>query len=497
MADIRLRSCSSLFYHHLGNFCDEAGEHESAIANYQKALLLSPDEAKTHCNLGHVLMKLGDYETARTHLRRAIGFKPNYFSAHSNLLWMLSFYGENIETEYVAEAKRYGQLVMAAAKPFTQWNRSVQRPDGRIRVGFVSGDLRAHPIGYFLAGVVGKLNHEKLELIAYSMNPRDDEITERIKRGFSEWHVITELNDQAAAHKIHTDGVDILIDITGHAGNNRLPVFAWKPAPVQVGWFAYLASTGVPGIDYVLADAVAAPATVRDQFTEEIWLLPETFNCFMPPDDHPLLVVAPAPALHNGYVTFGSCQRLNKLDDSSLQLWGQVLHALPQSRLRIQNSMLDVPNIRNQFQARLVSAGIPLARCILHGAIADRADHLAAHAQVDIVLDTVRYPGTTTTCEALWMGVPTLTLAGRTLLQRVGASVMTCAGLPDWVAEGEAEYVTLAVKHASNVTRLAKLRAGLREQVAATSLFDAARFAPQLEDALIGIWQRKMACLIG
>ena len=486
-----------LFHHHLGNCFDVAGEPDNAAASYREALLHRPDEAMTHCNLGHVLLQLGDMEPAHAHMRRAIEIKPDYFSAHSNLLWMLSFYVDDMAGAYVEEARCYGRRVMDAIRPFTRWTRRAITDGSRLRVGLVSGDFRAHPVGYFLEGVLRNLNPAKLELIAYSINPRDDEMSERLKICFAQWISIAGMDDEEAAHKIHADGVDLLIDLAGHGGNNRLPVFAWKPAPVQVSWLGYLASTGVPGMDYVLADKVAAPEAIWQQFTEEIWHLPETFNCYTPLPEHPKLVVTAPPALRNGFITFGSFQRLNKLGDESLKLWGRVLQALPQARIRLQNGYMDKAKISAKLRARMASAGIPLERCILHGGIDGKENHLAAHAQVDIILDTLRYPGTTTTCEALWMGVPTLTLAGDTLLRRVGASVLTCAGLPGWIARDEEEYVALAVRHGSDIEALARLRAGLRRQVAATALFDAGRFAPQLEEALLAMWRRKTACSTG
>ena len=492
-----MRPERGMFHHSMGDFCDAAGELAEAVASYREALLYQPAEARTHCNLGHVLLKLGEFEPAGTHLRRAIAIDPGYFSAHSNLLWMLSFHADGGAAEYVAEARHYGQRVLAAARPFTNWEHSASAAGGRLRVGFVSGDFRAHPISYFLEGIVRNLNPAKLELIAYSMNPQDDAMTERIRASFAQWIPIAALSDAEAARKIHADGVDVLIDLSGHSGLNRLPLFAWKPAPLQLSWFGYLGSTGVPGMDYVLADPVAAPETVRERFTEQVWLLPETLNCYTPPPEHPVIAVAAPPALRNGYITFGSCQRLNKLSEETLLLWSKVLRTIPNARLRLQNGQLDSPEGRARLQQRLANAGIDLERCILLGAIDGKENHLAAHAQVDIVLDTPHYPGTTTTCEALWMGVPTLTLAGNTLLTRVGASVLTCAGLSQWVAKTEEEYVALAVQHASDLEGLAQIRAGLRQQVAATALFDAGQFAPQLEAALFAMWERRAACSTG
>ena len=424
---------------------------------------------------------------------------PDDLAALSGYLWQLSFCADNYVGEYLAEAKHYGASVRSKALPYTHWKAKpgeIAMTDAffdrsRLRVGFVSGDIKTHAVGYFLEGVVLNLNPAKVELIAYSMNPNDDGLTERIRPGFAEWTTIVGMSDEEAARKIHEDGIDILIDLSGHSGLNRLPVFAWKPAPIQVSWLGYLASTGVPGIDYVLADRIAVPEENRWQFTEQVWYLPETFNCFTPPPDNIKLKVEPAPVLRQGYITFGSYQRMNKLSGETLALWGRIFKALPTARLCLRNGFMKTANIHELLLQRLDSAGIARHRVTLAHGIESHEDHLATYAQVDIVLDTCAYPGVTTTCEALWMGVPTVTLAGETMLGRIGASLLTGVGLSGWVAQSEEEYVELAVRHASDVEGLARLRAELRERVRQTPLFDAGRFAPQLEDALLGMWQRR------
>jgi predicted O-linked N-acetylglucosamine transferase (SPINDLY family) len=280
----------------------------------------------------------------------------------------------------------------------------------------------------------------------------------------------------------------VLFDLAGHTAHNRLPVFAYKPAPVQATWLGYFATTGVAEIDYLLADATSVPPAHHEHFTETIWYLPDTRLCFTPPRDAP--EVSPLPALRQGRVTFGSFQNLAKLNDAVFALWARVLAALPGSRLRLQNKQLADAAVREQLGRRLQQAGIAAERVALHGPAA-RAAYLAAHGEVDLILDTFPFPGGTTTCEALWMGVPTLTLAGDRLIGLQGASLLAAAGLNDWIAVTPDEYVDQALAFARELPALARLRGGLRARLLASPLCDAPRFARHFEAAVRAMWQRR------
>jgi predicted O-linked N-acetylglucosamine transferase (SPINDLY family) len=347
-------------------------------------------------------------------------------------------------------------------------------------------------VGFFLESLLAHLHPLRVELYAYSNKAYADELTARIRPHFSAWREIHNLNDEQTAQLIHRDGIHILIDLSGHTAGNRLPVFAWKPAPVQVAWLGYFATTGVAEMDYLIADAAGVSASHRTQFSETVQYLPDTRLCFTPPVTE--LSVAPLPAPHNGYVTFGCFQNLSKLGDAVLAAWGRIFAALPTARLHLGSKLLHRPEIAQQLRDRLQRHGIAPDRVSLSGAVS-RAEYLAKHANIDILLDTFSYPGGTTTCEALWMGVPTVTLAGDTLLSRQGVSLLNAAGLPDWVAQNEEDYVTKAVAFASDLHNLAELRAGLREQVRNSPLFDAPHFAHNFEQALWQMWQQRVAVL--
>jgi predicted O-linked N-acetylglucosamine transferase (SPINDLY family) len=396
--------------------------------------------------------------------------------------------------ERLSEAHRYGDGLKRRVRPFTDWEIDAQRPMSRedpLRVGIVSGDLRLHPVGFFVESMLDRVDPARVQFVAYPTLPLEDELSARIKPRFAAWTSIAALDDEAAARAIRGGRIQILVDLSGHTAHNRLPVFGWKPAPVQASWLGYFATTGVAAIDYVIADRVSVPESAADQFTEAIWYLPDGRFCFTAPGEASRFDPGPLPALRSGHATFGCFQNLLKMNDAVLAAWGQILRALPRARLRVQNDAMAFETARAKLLERLNRAGIGPDRVTLAGPM-PRDAYLAAHAEVDLILDTFPYTGATTTCEALWMGVPTLTLAGDTLVSRQGASLLASAGLNDWVTEDLAAYVARAVDFASGLDRLARLRSSLREMVAASPLFDARRFAGHLEDGLQAMWQRKM-----
>jgi predicted O-linked N-acetylglucosamine transferase (SPINDLY family) len=301
------------------------------------------------------------------------------------------------------------------------------------------------------------------------------------------------VDDATAAQQIRDDGIHILIDLGGHTRFNRLATFARKPAPVQVSWLGYFATTGVPGMDYLLTDAISVPPQDLAHFTEDIVYLPETRLCFTQPAED--VNVAPLPASINGHITFGCFQNLRKINDKVLDLWARVLHAVPSSVLLIKNKQLEDPITRQNFVKQMAAAGIVRDRVIMEGQSSYR-DYLEAYADVDLMLDTFPFPGGTTTCEALWMGVPTLTLTGDRMISLQGASMLSCVGLTDWIAADSDDYVAKATAKAADTAALAQLRAGLRARMAGSALVDAVRFSRHFESALEHMWLERRERLL-
>jgi len=472
----------------LGLSFEEIGQTEPAVSCYESALKISPNDAKTYANLGTALSKLCRVKAAVANFKEALRCDPQFTEAHSNLLLVQNFLVDTTAADAFDEAKRYGELVANLATPFTQWNSSPEI-DRRLRIGFVSGDLRAHPVGYFIEGTLTALRAhaaDRLDLFAYYNHAWTDPLTDRIQPNFHTWRSIFELSANEIAEIIHDDAIDVLIDLSGHTANNRLPVFAWKPAPVQVSWLGYFATTGVTEIDYLIADPWTLPEHCDQFFTEQVWRLPETRLCFTPPSA--VVPVSPLPAIANGYVTFGCMSNLVKLNDSVVSLWSRILASLPDSRLFLMAPQLSEQSAQELVFERFLRHGITKERLHLQGPL-PRAEYLAQYRNVDIVLDTFPYTGGTTTAEALWMGVPVLTLAGNSLLANQGVGLLMNAGLPQWIAANREDYVAKAKLLAGDLPSLITLRGSLRQLVLHSPIFDAANFAVNFEAALRGMWK--------
>ena len=464
------------------------GQLDTAIASFQQALEIDPDNRDAHLGLGNVFKDLGEYGPALQSVRRALELDPHCVLAHNNLLFIHNYVAGQPPSFSFADAQCFGQVMARLARPYTDWPNTLA-PDRRLRIGLVSGDLGDHPVGYFLESVLAALSSQasdRLELFAYSNRDDQDVTSTRLAAHCKDWHSVARLSDEALAQRIREDGIDILIDLSGHTARNRLAMFARKPAPVQLTWLGYLATTGLTAIDYVIADEWTLPKEAEAHFTEKVWRLPGSYICFTPPVHESL--PGPLPAITNGYVTFGSCNNLSKMNDDVVDLWSRVLQAVPNSRLLLKSTQLHAASVRKKVIDRFGVHGIDAERLILK-ALVPRGEHLMTYCEMDIALDPFPYPGITTSVESLWMGVPVLSLAGEQFLSRQGVGLLMNAGLPDWVASDPQDYVARAARHAGDLQTLSSLRSGLRQRVLASPIFDAPRFARHFEDALRGMWR--------
>ena len=460
---------------------------DDAVESFRIASGLKPDNAKIHDNLAMALIDVGELSESLASNARVLELEPEHLHARSRSLYIANFFSKATPAAMLAEARSYGKLVADKAKPFASW-KCVFAPDKRMRVGIVSGDLRDHPVGYFVENVLKEIAGNRsvaVEVIVFSNNVIETGITQRIKSCCVEWHMVESLPDEKLAKLIWEREIDILIDLSGHTAANRLPVFAWKPAPVQATWLGYFATTGVEAIDYFIADEYGVAEGEEAFFTEKLWKLPHTRLCFTPPD---LVVnVMPPPSLQAGYVTFGCFNKLTKMTEAVVKLWARILEAVPESRLLLKANMLNSESQCRSVIERFAAHGIARERLQLQGP-SSRVDYLAAYGQVDIALDPFPFTGGTTTVEALWMGVPVLSLNGDRLLSRQSASILRNVGLDDWIAKSQDEYLAKAIGFAQNINALAPLRSASRQRLIQSPVCDAPRFAVQFEQALRAMW---------
>lgn len=473
----------------LGTVYQAMGRIQDAIAAYEAALKINPRLAVTLNSLGSAYQGRGDFELAERYYRQCLAASPADLQARSNLLMLLNYlpdadaamvFEEHLEWGRVAEA-RIPRL--KAVEPAADARR-------RLRVGYLSPDFREHSVASFIEPVLKRHDRDQFEVYCYSNLPTPDETTQRLKAAADGWRDIVTLTDAEAARLIRDDRIDILVDLSGHTANDRLAVFAAKPAPVQMTWMGYPNTTGLRAIDYRITDSIADPAGEEAHYSEELLRLDGCFLCYQPMTDAP--EVAPPPALANGHVTFGSFNNFSKINPGVLQLWAETLKQTPGSRLLLKCPALTDATLREHVSAALQALGIAAERVDLLGHTPTRQAHLALYAKVDIALDTFPYNGTTTTCEALWMGVPVLSLAGERHAGRVGASLLNAAGLTDWLAATPESFISIARSKATDVTGLARLRASLRGQLAASFLCDAAGFVRRLEEGMRQVWERRV-----
>lgn len=475
----------------LGNVLKALGRMAEAEASYRRALEIAPEFPEVHSNLGTVLDEQGRAMEAEASFRRALQAAPDDAVLHSNLLFRLSLSETESTASLFAEHCRFGEKFEAPLRALWREHSNSRDPERCLQIGFVSGDFYNHAMASFIEPVLEHMvGHERLSLHAYSNNLTEDEVSLRLRGLVRYWHEVAHLSDAALAEKVRADGIDILIDLSGHTDKHRLLSLARKPAPVQVSWMGYPGTTGLSGMDYYLTDRFLLPPGQFDQqFTEKLAYLPANAP-FLPSVDAP--PVNELPALRNGYVTFGSFNRPNKISRAVIAMWAQLLHALPTSRMVLGAMPQD-----GQYDTLIgwfADEGIARQRLSFHSRTG-MPGYLALHHQVDVCLDTFPYNGGTTTLHALWMGVPTLTLAGSTVAGRTGAGILGHVGLDKFVVRDASALVEEGLVWANRLPELAILRAELRERFAQSAIGQPALIAAGLTRTLRTMWQRWCADL--
>lgn len=518
----QLSPADAVFWLSRGMAAFESRQLDEAVESFQQAVKFNPSLPEAHEILAQARLEQHRTDEARMQLQEALRLRPNFLDAHHDLGRICS------EEGLIAEAiGHYRDALAVAHSPETQsnclfllhylpatdpvshfaahrqWSEWFEKPvcenrlphlnprdpDRPLRVGYISPDFRDHPVTCFFEPILQGHHPDTFTTYCYANVKSPDAVTERLRLRACRWRDIYGWTPEKVAQLIRQDGIDILVELAGHTTDNSLLVCARKPAPIQITWIGYPNTTGLDAIDYRLTDRFTdPPGTTEIYHSERLIRLPETFSCYRAPAESP--EVGPLPALVNGHVTFGSFNNFRKLSDPTLQLWARLLREVPTARLLIKSQGLSNPEVEARLRARFVNAGIDARRIQLHAAGLSKHQHMALYHEVDLCLDPFPYNGTTTTCDALWMGLPVVTLAGRTHVARVGLSLVSHLGFPSWAAETPDAYVAKCRHLISDLPALAALRLRLREQMRQSPLCDAPKFIIHLEAALRILWQK-------
>jgi protein O-GlcNAc transferase len=473
----------------LGVAAQRMGRPSEAVPLHQRASALIPNRSEPYINLAAALCDYGNLEQANLAHERALELEPHNWAVHSNRLLNAHFELRRSPEELFARHQAFGRaLAEWVGAPEALSNRDWD-PERRLRIGYVSPDLREHPIAYFLEPVLREHDRSQVEVYCYSDVTRRDTVSTRLERLACRTVHCAGQGDEALAARIAADRIDLLIDLAGHGLSNRLPVFARRPSPVQLAWLGYFDTTGLASIDYRLADVHSVPLGDERRFVEQIVRLPRTASCFEPP---PSPAPKAPPCIGHGRITFGCFSNPTKISRDAVAVFGRTLREVPGSRLLFKYHTFQDAGVAARFRRWFAEEGIAPERLAFQGH-APLAQYLAAFNSIDIAFDPFPYSGETTALFTLWMGVPLITRAGKTMAQRLASRVLSVLGLDAWIAAGDNDYVRIARDLASSPERLAQLRQELRPQLQASPLLDHAGFTRDLEGVYRSLWARACA----
>ena len=443
------------------------------------------EPVEVHLDEADGLTRSWRIDEAAAALDRALRAAPQNREIFSGVLLFRHYLADQDPRALFDLHRQYGRMLRNAVREPIRDHPNAADPDRPLRIGYVSRNLSRHSVGYFIEPVIARHDRDRYPVFCYYTHPHGDETTERIAGLAHVWRHVHAQNDSMLAATIRDDRIDILVDLGGHTKLNRLGVFARKPAPVQMTWLGYPDTTGLVTIDYRVSDSIADPAGVADDLhSERVLRLPPPFLCYRPPADSPPVAIR----ANEEKLVFGSFNMLAKLNEHAIDAWARILHAVPEAHVLLKSGTLEhddtAARVRESFEARRIDG----SRVDLKSWSADRVEHLAAYGDIDIALDTFPYNGTTTTCEALWMGVPVVTLAGEAHMSRVGATLLDSVGLDALVAPNVDEYVRIAVELARDHARREDLRSGMRQRLMQSPLLDHAGFVARLEQRYRDAW---------
>ena len=487
---LALDAADATIHNNLGVALQDAGELAEAIEHYRRALSLLPDYVDSANNLGNALREQGRVDEAVVVYEAVLSSHPDQVGVRSNLLLTLMCRPATTLAEVHTAARRWDEVHGMPLRPRRSWQGRPAEAGRFPRLGFVSGDFRRHAAGFLTIPALEGLAATGHAFTCYDNSLTSDVLSQRFKAAAARWRPVLGLSDADLADRIRADGIDVLVDLSGHTAQNRLLALARKPAPLQVTWAGYVATTGLSAMDYWLADRHQVPESAEPWYVEKIIRLPASYICFEPPAEAP--PVPPLPARERGFVTFGSFNFLSKITPEAIAAWSRILRRVAGSRLRLKAVGFNGAATQRLLVDRFAAHGIVPERLEFFGGT-PRAEHLAATGGVDIALDSFPYSGGLTTLETLWMGVPVIVRPGETLCSRHSAGYLASLGFTDTIAADTDHYVELAVSWAADLDRLAMVRAGLRARLLASPLCDRAGFTAALEQAFRTIWERHSA----
>jgi predicted O-linked N-acetylglucosamine transferase (SPINDLY family) len=485
---LAIKPDSPEIYNNLGNAYKGLTRYQDALGAYEKALLANPQDPDVLNNIGNIFLNTGRIDAAVSYYKKAIQINSDSAIAQSNLLLCLNcLYGIQEAEIYIAHKTwglRFEQSKSSQIRPH-QNSRDVNR---RLRVGYLSPDFRMHSVAFFIESVFSAHLRDEFQIYAYDNAVFQDDKSRRLMEQVDTWRKIAGMDDDQVVKLVRDDKIDILVDLAGHTENNRMGVFAMTAAPVQVSYLGYPNTTGLSAVNYRITDEICDPTGASESFyTEKLVRLPSCFLCYRPQPDSP--DTGALPALSGKSITFGSFNNYSKINQEMIKTWSAILRDLPRARLVLKFIQYKNAEICQAIKNKFAELGIAPERLELIAWVPSYTAHLAQYNRIDIALDTFPYNGTTTTCEALWMGVPVITVAGQGHRSRVGKSLLTTLGLEQLVAESVDDYVAKAVALAGNLASLAELRATLRDRMLLSPLTDALKFTRSLETAYRMMWE--------
>lgn len=472
----------------LGITLMDIGNEVDAISFFKQAMKLKPSSIEAYNNLGSALTGQGNLREAALCYRKCLEIDPSLHKTHSNLLLAMHYSDTASPEEIFLEHTKWAEM-HALHVEVIHSGRTDKKPDKKLRIGYVSPDFRSHPVMHFIEPILASHDRDSFEVFCYSDSAHPDHVTERLKMLPVTWRDICRMTDEAVSNLILEDNIDILIDLAGHTANNRLKVFAQKPALIQATYLGYPDTTGLLTMDYRLVDSVTDPPGSAERLsTEKLVRIPHGFLCYRPPECTP--APGPLPVLKSGVITFGCFNKRAKITKNAINAWSAILGNVPRSRVFLKFKNFLSEQEKAGITGLFMENGISPDRVTILKPIQSLSEHIAMYNRIDIALDTFPYNGTTTTCEALWMGVPVITLTGIIHASRVGTSILKNCGLENLIAESIPDYIHKAVLLAGDLDRLKCFRTDLRDTIKDSPLRDEKGFTIGLENSYRMMWRR-------